>query len=173
MGACENKGNVQRKELLMEILKFRREITYKYQKYLGTPREYYPGETMYMREVHVVMEIGEGGLDNVGELSERLGITKGAVSQYLKKLEEKGFVCRIQDGNDKRQFSVELTQKGRELYKIHNEFDKEQYGKVCPLFSEFTAEELSLILRFDKKFKQFTEEILKAEKNPDAQDWSK
>lgn len=164
MEGCKGHGSTERKELLMEILKSRREITYKYQKYLSTPREYYPGESMYMRETHVVMEIGERGINNVGELSERLGITKGAVSQYLKKLEDKGFVNRIQDGTDKRQFSVELTSKGRELYKIHNNYDKEQYAKVCPLFSEFTAQELDLVFRFDQKFKQFTEEMVKEEK---------
>lgn len=150
------------KALLMEMLKSRRESTYKYQRYLSTPREYYPGENLYMREVHVVMEIGEQGLDNVGELSERLGITRGAVSQYLKKLEEKGFVRRIQDRKDKRQFSVELTQKGKELFKIHNDYDKEQYAKVCPLFAEFTVEELEVACRFEQKFKAFTDELERA-----------
>lgn len=149
-----------RKSLLMRVLNLRRDFTYTYQKFLNMPREYYPGERMYMGEVHVVIAIGEHGIDNVGELAQRLDITKGAVSQFLKKLEDKGFVLRIQDGNDKRQFSVKLTEKGKDLCRIHTAFDKERYAKVYPLFSEFTVDELEYILRFDQKFKEFTERII-------------
>ena len=154
----------ERKAVLMKLLDLKREITYTYQKYLSMPREYYPGENMYMREVHVVLEIGDHGIDNVGELSLRLGITKGAVSQYLKKLEDKGFVVRIQDGLDKRQYSVKLTEKGKELCRIHKAFDKEQYAKICPQFSDFTVEELENVFRFDQKFKEFTEWMLLEDK---------
>lgn len=163
----DNRGNTERKQQLLEILKFRRETTYKYHKYLSTPREYYPGESMYMREVHVIMEIGEHGIDNVGELSERLTITRGAVSQYLKKLEEKGFVSRIQDGKDKRQFSVKLTKKGRELYQNHMAYDRQQYAKACPLFSQFTEAELDLVFRFDEKFKELSNKMLLEENGKD------
>lgn len=163
---CTNQkeNNENRKDLMMKLLKLRRAFTYTYQKYLSIPREYYPGESMYMREVHVVMEIGEHGIDNVSELAQRLCITKGAVSQYLKKLEDKGFVIRIQDGNDKRQFSVKLTDKGRKLYRIHTAFDKEQYALICPMFTDFTVEELESVLRFDQKFKEFTDRIISDEK---------
>ena len=80
---------MKRTDLLQRILEFKRNLTFTYYKFLSTPHEYYPGEKMHMREVHVITEIGEGGLDNISELSERLNITKGAVSQYLKKLEKK------------------------------------------------------------------------------------
>lgn len=158
-------GNANSK--LMKILESRREISYQYHKYLSTPREYYPGEKMYMREVHVVMAIGENGIENVGILSERLNITKGAVSQYLKKLEEKGFVERIQNGEDKRHYSVKLTKKGVELLSRHHVFDKEKYSRVYPLFHEFSEEELELVYRFDQKFKEFTDNML-LEENDDG-----
>ena len=127
---------------------------------------------MHMREVHVITEIGENGLDNISELSERLNITKGAVSQYLKKLEKKGFIERVQESEDKRQYSVRLTEKGKELNKIHTKYDKEQYRKAYPFFSEFTEEELELICRFEAKFAEFGEEMLKYEKDENS-DWGK
>ena len=101
-----------RKRIMQDILGMQRQISEVYHKYLSIPREYYPGEKLYMREVHVVMEIGMEGLDNISLLSERLHITNGAVSQYLAKLEQKEFINRIQDPGDKRQFSVQLTEKG-------------------------------------------------------------
>ncbi|MGL5436798.1 MAG: transcriptional regulator [Lachnospiraceae bacterium] len=148
---------MDRKELLFEILSLRRQATGDYHKYLATAREYYPGEMMYMREVHIVLEIGEEGLDNVSVLSECLKITNGAVSQYLAKLEKKGFIVRIQDLKDKRQFSVRLTDKGKELYHQHVEYDRVNYDRASTLFTDFTNEELERICRFEERFKEFTE----------------
>lgn len=163
---------MKRTELLQKILEFKRNLTFTYYKFLSTPHEYYPGEKMYMREVHVITEIGENGVDNVSELSERLKITKGAVSQYLKKLEKKGFVERVQEQTDKRQFSVKLTEKGRELNRIHTKYDNEQYEKAYPFFEEFTEEELEIICRFEAQFAKFGEEMLKYEKDENS-DWGK
>lgn len=163
---------MNRKDLLQRILEFKRNLSFTYYKFLSTPHEYYPGEKMHMREVHVITEIGEGGLDNISELSERLNITKGAVSQYLKKLEKKGFIERVQESEDKRQYSVRLTEKGKELDKIHTKYDEEQYAKACPFFNEFTEEELELICRFEARFAEFGEEMLKYEKDENS-DWGK
>lgn len=146
---------MDRKEHLFKILSLRRELTDIYHKYLATPREYYPCEQLHMRQVHMVVEIGLAGLDNIGELSERLKITPGAVSQYLAKLEKRGFIIRVQDIQDKRQFSVRLTPKGEELYHRHVKFDQGAYSKACSLFREFTEEELDAVYRFDKRFKEF------------------
>jgi len=150
---------MDRKELLFEILAIRRQTTEIYHKYLSLPREYYPGEMLYMREVHIVMEIRPDGLDNISTLSERLKITNGAVSQYLAKLEKKGFIIRIQDACDKRQYSVKLTEKGKELYYRHLEYDNVSYAKAFQLFADFSMEELDVIYRFDKQFKEFTDHM--------------
>ena len=112
---------------LMNILTIRRKTSSLYQKFLSTPREYFPGEKLLMREVHVLIKIGFDGIDNVSELANKMGVTNGAVSQYLSKLEKKGFINRIQDSNDKRQFSVVLTEKGKQLYNLHTAEDKQNY----------------------------------------------
>ncbi|MDO5418379.1 MAG: MarR family transcriptional regulator [Lachnospiraceae bacterium] len=150
---------MSRKEMLCDILSIRRRTTTIYQKYLSTPREYYPGEKLLMREVHIITTIGLDGLDNVSELAGKLGITNGAVSQYLAKLEKKGFLRRIQDEQDKRQYSVVLTDKGKELYRLHTEYDRKGYAEAAEMFDSFTEEELEIVRRFDRQFEAFTEEM--------------
>lgn len=141
-------------ELIEALMKQRRQMTMTYYKWLSTPREYFPGDLLYMREAHMIVEIGLGGIDNVGELGERLGVTQGAVSQQLGKLEKKGYLIRVQDTGDKRQYSVKLTKKGEKLYERHQEYDKKQYAQVSQFFQDFSPEELELIKRFDQMFEK-------------------
>lgn len=146
---------------LMNILTIRRKTSSLYQKFLSTPREYFPGEKLLMREVHVLIKIGFDGIDNVSELANKMGVTNGAVSQYLSKLEKKGFINRIQDTNDKRQFSVVLTEKGKQLYNLHTAEDKQNYKEIEKLFDAFTEEELAVVNKFDKQFEIFMDRLNK------------
>ena len=50
-----------------------------------------------------------------GELSALLGMTRGAISKILDKLESKGLVARITRSEDKRSQALALTLKGKQL----------------------------------------------------------
>lgn len=155
---------MNRRAVLCNILTSRRKTATIYSKYLSTPREYYPGEKLLMREVHIIVKIGLDGIDHVSSLVEQMDITNGAVSQFLSKLEKKGFLVRIQDKTDKRQYSVRLTEKGKELYRLHTEYDEKSYKEAADMFSDFTEEELETVRRFDARFEQFAEEMKKSTK---------
>lgn len=150
---------MDRNEMMKSLMDKKRQVTMEYYKWLSTPREYFPGDSLYMREVHIIMEIGLEGIDNVSELGEKLKITQGAVSQQLGKLEKKGYLERIQDQRDKRQYSVRLTEKGRNLYECHRRYDEESYQLLFHYFDEFTQEELEIIRRFDVQFGQAVERM--------------
>lgn len=45
------------------------------------------------------------------ELAEQLDVDKAAISRTVKSLEAKGYVLRIKDAEDKRAFSISLTEK--------------------------------------------------------------
>ncbi|WP_019240201.1 MULTISPECIES: MarR family winged helix-turn-helix transcriptional regulator [Bacillus] len=62
------------------------------------------------------------------KLSEKMNITKSAISQQLVKLEAEGYIVRKQHTEDKRTFSVELGEKGL-LYK-----------KECDIFMQQVSE---------------------------------
>lgn len=155
---------MNRDELLQKILEQKKSLTYSYYKLLSTPQDFYHGEKMHTREVDIISEIGEKGLDNISELSDRLKITKGAVSQYLKKLEKKGFIERKQECSDKRQYSVRLTEKEKEVNKRYGIQDQEHYEKAYPFFEDFTDEELRLVFKFEEKFAEFGREALLSKK---------
>jgi DNA-binding MarR family transcriptional regulator len=86
-----------------------------------------------------------GGM-TAGELAKASGLTTGAVTAVIDRLEEAGFVRRLRDDSDRRKVNIEVTPR-----------HYEEAGKVwAPLMEDwqrtlaarFTAEELRTITEF-------------------------
>src|SRR3990170_2985269 len=88
---------------------------------------------LYHSEKHFLDKIGDHPGVNVTEFARAVGITKGAVSQFVKKLENKGLVRKYKgSGNDKEVF-LELTRAGRDIYIKHKKKNEET---IEPLIEE-------------------------------------
>ena len=55
----------------------------------------------------------------MGGLADILGVTKGAVSEILKKLERKALVKKEVDEHNLSRYLLSLTEKGEKAHKIH------------------------------------------------------
>lgn len=85
------------------------------------------------------------------ELAEKLDITKSAVSQMLKKLEEEGFIVRKQHPKDKRAVILELGKKGL-IYRAEVRlFNKKMVEKY---YSKLSPEELLQMLHSFQKYEE-------------------
>lgn len=69
-----------------------------------------PGEFFMLN--HIARFGGEEGL-RAGNLGEKLGMSRPAVSQMLNSLEDKGFIERMQSRRDHRAVFVRLSEQGR------------------------------------------------------------
>jgi len=67
---------------------------------------------LYPSEIHLMQVIGEGPELNAGEMAQRLGITNGAVSQTLNRLEKKGVIQKTKDPALKNRVTALLTTNG-------------------------------------------------------------
>ncbi len=137
-------------ELVLKI----RKVTETHSKYMAVERDYFKGEHLFMREAHMIVEIGELQQPTMSELAQKMEVTPGAISQLAVRMEKKGFIQRIPDTEDKRKSFVILTEKGKEFYKLHKAFDEEQYRKADKLLSEYTQEQLEEFIRFEEKVNQ-------------------
>lgn len=79
------------------------------------PRAYEPGMTLTMTEASTVAEIAEHPGITAAGLCKKWNRTRGALSQLLKKLEQKGFVCRVRAKENDRALLLYPTVKGMEL----------------------------------------------------------
>jgi len=86
-------------------------------------------------EFHLIEVIGEKGAVTGKELSQLMGVTKGAISQLLPKLEKKKLIYRRPDEKDLRVHYLSLTKQGEVAYREHS--------KVIEEFQELLEKELT------------------------------
>ena len=83
------------------------------------------GVLMHQKEIHTVQAIGRHSGINITRLAEFKGVTKGAVSQTVKKLVREGLVQKTRlPGNDK-EVVLELTNLGWTGFYNHEQFHME------------------------------------------------
>lgn len=81
-------------------------------------------------EIHVINAVGCGDGILMSKLAAHLGVTKGAVTQIIIRMESKGFVRRVAHPTDFRSTLVRLTEKGEVAYQAHTEVVQSFYRKV-------------------------------------------
>lgn len=72
----------------------------------------FEGATLYPSEVHLILLIHKDLDRNATRMAEKLGLTKGAVSQTLSRLEKKGILEKIKDPYNKNELTIAFTRFG-------------------------------------------------------------
>lgn len=85
---------------------------------------------------------------NQEELSNYLSIDKGTTAKALKKLEDEGYISRVQDEKDRRAYRVFITPKGMS---IKEEFFSILQGWNDNLINELKPEEIQTLKTLLKK----------------------
>lgn len=116
------------------------------------------GVMLYPSEIHTIEAIGQNKGINVTELAKLMRVTKGAISQVIKKLETKGMLIKyFSDGNNQRVL-LKLTAKGRTAFEGHNHLHQRQYDflkKELEHLSDDQARFLAEVMgRIERSFEQ-------------------
>lgn len=72
-----------------------------------------------LNEVHLLEVLSENVFQSMSELANKVHVTPGTLTTSIKKLIKKGYARRVQDGEDKRVFTIELTPEGFETVEQH------------------------------------------------------
>lgn len=137
-------------DLVQRILREHNKTSVATVNFFEKPHKYAEDDSLYMREVHFVVEIGSMGSPTMSEVAGRLNVTQGAVTQMAIRLEKKGYVFRQKDSQDKRVTTISLTEKGKALCDAHIAFDKREYGVVSESLAEFSDMELEKLIRYEQ-----------------------
>lgn len=105
----------------------------------GTDVELFPSE------IHTIEAIGMNMGLNVTELASIMGITKGAISQIIRKLEDKKLIARYQRYDNNQQVLLMLTEKGKTAFHGHEQFHRKQYDFVQEELSYMSDKEIDFL----------------------------
>jgi DNA-binding MarR family transcriptional regulator len=123
-----------------------------------TPRCFGTGELLKAREIHLVELIGDNDERlSVTDLSRLLEITKGAVSQNLKKLEKKGLVFKDEDPENLSRVMVKLTSKGKIAFFAHKHWHETMDGGFKEYFMGLNQDRIDFLIEFMQKVGLFLE----------------
>ncbi len=126
-----------------------------------TPRPFGTDELLTATEIHLVEIIGENGeFLSVTDLAGLLGVTKGAVSQTLKKTEKKGLTTKRPDPENSSRAIVELTTKGKTAFYAHRHWHETMDGGFKKYFQSLDQDRIDFVVEFLAKFEVFLKKVL-------------
>lgn len=105
---------------------------------------------MPVTDLQVIEILDFTGPTTAGRLAELTGLTTGAITGMLNRLEEAGLVRRERDPNDGRRVIVQLQRGKDETHEINTIFDA--FGKAWDdMASRYDDEQIALLLEFLKR----------------------
>ena len=121
-----------------------------------TPRRFGTEEPLTGTEIHLIELIGDNEeCLSVTDLSRLLNITKGAVSQTLKKLEHKELTLKEEDPENLSRLIVKLTLKGKTAYFAHKHWHETMDGGFKDYFMSLSQERIDFLMEFMFKVEIF------------------
>lgn len=120
-------------------------------------KEYKIGAGQYQFLVYLYIK---DGLTH-DELTEKIGVDKAATTRAIVKLEETGYITKVQDENDKRKYYIYLTGYAKEKRKEILDISRRWEAELTSDLSKEALEELYSIFRIMAKtteIKEFKDE---------------
>ncbi len=110
------------------------------------PRKSGSRHDLYHSERHMLDRIGDHPGINVTEFARATGVTKGAVSQVVKKLETKGLVRRFKSAANDKEVLLELTRAGRDAYLQHAKKNEETIGPLLRELKKYPDDKVEFLI---------------------------
>jgi DNA-binding MarR family transcriptional regulator len=108
------------------------------------PVDYGTGDLLYFTEIHTITTVGKNREINMTRLAEKMGVTRGAISQTIRKLASKNLVLKS-NSNNKKEFNLKLSEKGHIAYKGQMSFQREIFTFAETLYEKGTVQNRELV----------------------------
>ncbi len=138
---------------------------HKYNQTENKQRHYGTDLTFSRVEIHTIEAIGEMEDINITRLASCQGITKGAASQMIYKLVDKGAVKKSVSPNSDTEVRLELTELGQKAYEGHKEFHKASNEKLFIMLRDMPDELYKKMEEMLHMFDDMLDEKLKGDKD--------
>jgi len=130
-------------------------LVHKYNSMEKLPARHGKGFDLYHSERHMLDKVGENPGINVTEFAQIAGVTKGAVSQVIKKLENKGLVRRYKKGGNEKEVFIELTQEGKAVCEDRKRINQETVRAISEELGRHTGDEAAFLIGMFRWLEEF------------------
>ena len=109
------------------------------------PHTYADGLILYPAQSHMIEIIGDSEGITLTEIAAEYRITKGAVSQIVSFLCDKGLVVKKPSGTGGRTTGLFLSDEGRRIREEHRELHREMVEKVSAMMERIPPDTLDIL----------------------------
>ncbi|MFG0252513.1 MAG: MarR family winged helix-turn-helix transcriptional regulator [Phycisphaerales bacterium JB038] len=106
------------------------------------------GVQLYASELHMMRTVAAHPDANASEIAALLGVTKGAVSQTLSKLEAKGICDKESDPEHKNELRIWLTPRGSRALAAFQKQITKQWSALSAIIDDLPARDRRVIGHF-------------------------
>jgi len=138
-----------------EIVELFIKVVNKYNSLEKIPVKYGKKHHLYHSERHMLDKIGDNPEMNVTDFAHSVGVTKGAISQVVKKLESKGVVKRYKKSSNDKEVFIKLTKAGNDIYQKHKKVNEETIRPLYKELKKYPEEKVEFLVTMFKWFDEF------------------
>ncbi len=124
-------------------------------------RRYGTDHELHFAEIHMIKAIRENDGIHVTGLAEKLGVTKGAVSQMIARLLNKGMIVKDTDEHNMSRLSLRLTPAGEIAHANHENEHRMFDRMVNDALANATPENIAFLDAFLEEIEKRIDETLK------------
>jgi DNA-binding MarR family transcriptional regulator len=110
------------------------------------PKDYGTGDLLYFTEIHTITVVARNDEVNMTQLAEIMGVTKGAISQTIRKLSHKNLILKT-NINNRKEINIRLSEKGIKVFKAQESFQKEIFTFAGALYEKARPEDRETVMR--------------------------
>jgi DNA-binding MarR family transcriptional regulator len=125
------------------------------------PKDYGTGDMLYFAEIHTITMVGNNNEINMTKLADIMGVTKGAISQTIRKLAGKNLIIKS-NINNRKEINLKLSEKGMIVYRAQESFQKEIFTFAGTLYEQAKPEDREMVKRLFVAISNNMEERVKA-----------
>lgn len=125
------------------------------------PKDYGTGDLLYFTEVHTITVVAGNDDVNMTQLAEIMGVTKGAISQTIRKLVHKNLIIKT-NINNMKEVNLKLSEKGRRVVEAQESFQKEIFTFAGALYEKARPEDRDTVRRLFRAIVENMENRVKA-----------
>jgi DNA-binding MarR family transcriptional regulator len=142
------------KELFDSLLR----LVNKYNALGKHPMTYGTQHKFYHSERHMLDIVGDDPGLNITEFAKAAGITKGAISQVVDKLEKKGALKRFKSDDNNKEIKLKLTHRGEQIYAHHQSVNEESINALWRELKKHPEDKIEFLTQMFRWFEQYLDQ---------------
>ena len=114
---------------------------------------------LHPSEIHLMEVIREDPDLNASEMAQRLGVSNGAVSQTLTRLQKKGVIEKVRDASLKNRVTATFTESGRQAIELFEHERASSSQAFATYLNNLSDQERAVINGLLQHMEEFLDEL--------------